>query len=213
MNTKRVFLYLFIASVTVSALIGIGVVLLGGFGDLEIRVLLTTLTITLTSIFGLACGAYLERENVHLPVAGIIFSVISASLWLIVIWRQGAPSESYMKTTMTLSILAYASSHLSLLSLARVEKRFVWIRPVAHFLIWSLGGFAIFILWAEPKDYELVSRVMGVLAILVAVVTLVTPVFHKLSAVEVDADIDAEIAQLKLKILELERRKAKQPPS
>ena len=210
MNPKKVFLYMFIASVTLSALIGIGVILFGDFGDLEIRVLLTTLTITVTSIFGLACGAYLEKKKkVQLPVAGIILAVISASLWLIVVWGHRVPSEWYIKTTMTLTILAYASSHLSLLSLARLEKRFAWIRQAAHFLIWSLGGFAIFIVWAEPHDYELISRTMGVLAILVAVVTIVTPVFHKLSAVETDADIEAEIEQLKLKIEELERTKAK----
>ena len=153
MNPKTVFLYLFIASVSVSALIGIGVILFGSFGDLEIRVLLTTLTITVTSIFGLACGAYLERTNVKLPVAGIILAVFSASLWLIVIWRHQAAIVWYIKTTMTLTILAYASSHLSLLSLARLEKKFLWIRGAAHFLIWSRGGFSIFILWAEPNDY------------------------------------------------------------
>ena len=210
MSPKKVFLYLFIASVSVSALIGVGVILFGSFGDLEIRVLITTITITTTSIFGLACGAYLERRKVPLPVAGIILAVTSAFLWLIVIWRQGTPSEWYIKSTTTLTLLAYASAHLSLLSLARLDKKFAWIHLAANFLIWSLAGFAIFIVWGEPSDYELVSRVMGVLAILVAVVTLVTPVFHKLSSVETDTDIDAEIAQLKSKIEELEQKKASQ---
>ncbi len=209
MSPKKVFLYLFIASVSLSALIGIGVILFGSFGDLEIRVLLTTLTITITSILGLACGAYLERKGVQLPLAGIIIAVIAASLWLIVIWRKGTPSEWYIKTTVTFTILAYACSHLSLLSLARLEKKFVWIRAAAHFLIWSLAGLAIFILWAEPSDYELVSRIIGVLAILVAVVTIVSPVFHRLSAEESEADIEAEIAQLQQRIQELERKKAR----
>jgi hypothetical protein len=208
-NPKRVFLYSFIASVSLSALIGIGVILFGDFGDLAIRVLLTTLTITVTSILGLACGVYLERENVQLPVAGIIFTVITAILWLIVIWYHGAPKEWYMKTTVTLTILAYACSHLSLLSLAHLEKRFAWIHLTAHFVIWSLASFAIFVVWAEPHDYEqIIARTMGVLGILVAAVTIVTPVFHKLSAVQTVADIDAEIARLKLKIEDLEVKRS-----
>jgi hypothetical protein len=209
LNPKTVFLYSFIASVSLSALIGIGVVLFGNFGDLEVRVLLTTLTITVTSILGLACGAYLERKNVPLPLAGIIFAVISAILWLIVIWYRGSPKEWYIKTTVTVTILAYACSHLSLLSLARLEKKFAWIHQAAHFLIWSLAGFSIFVVWAEPDDYnELIARTIGVLAILVAAVTILTPVFHKLSAVQTGADIDAEIEQLKLKIRNLEIKKS-----
>jgi hypothetical protein len=209
MNPKRLFLYLFIASVSLSALIGIGVILFGNFGDREVRVLMTTLTITVTSILGLACGAYLERKNSLLPVAGIIVAVIAALLWLVVIWSKGRPpGEGYIKTTVTLTVLACACSHLSLLSMAQLEKKFAWARPVAHFLIWSLAGFIIIVVWAEPADYEVISRIMGVLAILVAVVTIVTPVFHKLSAVETGADIDAEIEALKLKIQELERKKS-----
>jgi len=209
MNPKKLFLYLFVTSVSLSALIGIGVILFGNFGDLEIRVLLTTLTITVTSILGLACGAYLERTNSQLGLAGIIFAVIGALLWLIVIWQHDAwPSELYMKTTGTATILAYACAHLSLLSLARLEKNFAWARLAAHVLIWLFAGFLIFIVWAEPVDYELISRLMGVLAILVAAVTIVTPVFHKLSSVQSAADIEAEIARLKLKIQELEEKKA-----
>lgn len=214
MNPKTVFLYLFIASVSLSALVGIGVILFGNFGDLEIRVLLTTLTITVTSILGLACGAYLERKHGQLPVAGIIFAVISAMLWLIVIWYRGEPKHWYMKTTVTVTILAYACSHLSLLSLARLEKRFAWAHKTAYFLIWSLAGFTIFLVWAEPHKYQdLIARTMGVLAILVAAVTIVTPVFHKLSAVQTGADIEEEIERLKLRIQDLEAKKAQIPVS
>ena len=75
MNLKRLFLYTLIASVAFSALMGIGVILLGNFGELEVRVLMTTLTITVTSIAGLACGAYYESgRGRYLPVVGISLS-------------------------------------------------------------------------------------------------------------------------------------------
>ena len=60
LNIRRIFLYTLIASVAVSSLIGIGVVLLGDFGEFEVRVLMITLTVTMTSILGLANRAYLE---------------------------------------------------------------------------------------------------------------------------------------------------------
>ena len=52
MNLRKFFLYTLIISVVVSALLGIGVVLFGDFGYIEVRVLMTTFTITLTSILG-----------------------------------------------------------------------------------------------------------------------------------------------------------------
>jgi len=60
LNLKKFFLYLSIGSVALSAVIGIGVILLGNFGEFETKVLLTTMTVTITSILGLACGSYLE---------------------------------------------------------------------------------------------------------------------------------------------------------
>jgi hypothetical protein len=79
MNARRLFLYILIASVVLSALIGIAVLLFGDFGEVEIRVLFTTLTITVTSVCGLACGAFLESGRGRvLPAAGIGLAVVSA---------------------------------------------------------------------------------------------------------------------------------------
>ena len=63
MNIKKLFLYLLIASVAVSSLVGIFVILFGNFGEFEVKVLLTTLTIMVTSILRLACGALLESNR------------------------------------------------------------------------------------------------------------------------------------------------------
>ena len=53
---KKAFLYALIGSVVLSALLGIGAILSGRFGWFEIRILLTTITISVASICGLACG-------------------------------------------------------------------------------------------------------------------------------------------------------------
>lgn len=208
-NVRKLFLYLLIASVSLSALIGIIVILFGNFGEIEVKVLLTALTITVTSILGLACGAYLESgRGRYLPIAGIFFALASAVMWLVIIWYRGQPNEWFPKTTATTTILALASAHLSLLSLARLNSTFLWAHYAAHTVLWGLAGFLIFTIWAEPKDEEWVGRVTGVLGILAGSVTLITPVFHKLSAGESNSDdIDAEIRLLRDRIAELEKRK------
>jgi hypothetical protein len=209
-NLKKLFLYMLIASVAFSALLGIGVILFGDFGELATRVLLTALTITVTSIYGLACGAYLETgRGKILPLAGIFFALVSAVLWIILIWSGTIQEEFFVKPLMTSTLLGAACSLLSLLSLARLEKKFQWSYHAVHAAVGLLVGISLFIIWAEydPSDNWL-ARFLGVLAVVVAALTVVTPVFHWLSRKSEPESIDAEIARLKARIEELEKQKA-----
>lgn len=212
MNLKRLFLYASIASVAVSALIGIGVMIFGSFGEFETKVLVTTMTVTVTSILGLACGACLEAQKGRMiPMAGIVCAVISAVLWMVMIWSKFDPeNDVFARSVMSATLLAAACSLVSLLSLATLDRRFMWARWLAHAAVWSLTAIVLVIIWAEidPSD-SWIARTMGVLSIIIAAVTVVTPVFHYLSSSEKDADaINAEIAKLKAKIEELEARKS-----
>ncbi|MBL8181163.1 MAG: hypothetical protein JNL64_06075 [Blastocatellia bacterium] len=211
MNLKRLFLYTLIGSVAVSALIGIGVILFGNFGELEVRVLMTTLTITVTSILGLANGAYYESgRGKMLGTVGIVVSVIAAVMSLLIVWDIFDDYENYIKASLTAMLFAISTSHLSLLSLARLDRRFEWSNMAARIVIGALVGLLLFLIWFMPEgDGEILARVMGVLAILIATLTVVTPVFHKLSVGEDEAaEIDAEIAALRERLAELEARRA-----
>jgi hypothetical protein len=210
MNLRKFFLYLLIVSVAISALLGIGVVLFGNFGDFEARILMTTSVITCMSILGLACGANLEADRGKiLPVAGIALSIVSAGLCTYLIWA-GKYNETAGKITVTTSLVAAVCAHLSLISLARLDSRFSWAFYVVFAADWILSAILLFILWFEPSsDSDVVARLIGVLGILIAALTIMTPVFHRLSRKVIESDqIDTEIAQLKARIEELERRKA-----
>jgi len=210
-NIKRIFLYTLIASVVLSAVIGIGVVLFGDFGQTEVRVLMTTLTVTITSILGLACGAYFETGRGRLlPSAGIALSLAAALMSFLIIWDVLDDSETFIKSFVSVTLLAAACSHLSLLLLARLDRRFVWSRTASFICVGLLTAVLIFITWLqEPVSDETTARILGVLSILVASLTVMTPVFHKLSNAETNVDaIDEEIARLRRKIEELEAQKA-----
>ncbi len=211
MNLKRLFLYVLIASVAVSALIGIGVLLFGNFGEFETRILMSTLIVTTVSVLGLACGACLEARRARIiPLAGIVFSVASGLLWMIMLWSSFEQrNATFIHSLMTVTILALACAHVSLLSLATLDRRFRWSLIAVHIFVWSLAGLTIFVIWAhiDPSD-NMIARVMGVLSIVIAALTVVTPVFHKLSSSGDDAArIDAEIERLRERIAELEERK------
>lgn len=212
MNLKRLFLYTLIGSVAVSAVIGIVVILLGNFGEVEARVLMTTLTITATSILGLANGSYYESgRGKRLATVGIVVSIIAGVMSLLIVWNVFDDNENYVKASVTAMLFAISTSHLSLLSLARLDRRFEWSNMAARIVIGALVGLLLFLIWFMPSgDGEILARVMGVLAILIATLTVMTPVFHKLSAGDDEAaEIDAEIAALREKLAELEERKSK----
>ena len=210
MNTRKIFLNTLIASVALSAAIGIVVILAGSFGEFEVRVLMTTLTVTATSILGLACGACYEAgRGRRLPLAGIVLSVVSALALFLIIWNVLDDNETYIKTTITLVIGAIVASHLSLLRLARLDGRYAWTYTFAVVCDVLLAAIVLYLMWLEPEgESDLVFRTMGVLSILIAAVTVVTPVFHRLSTGEDEVEkIDEEIAALKQRIEELEKRK------
>ncbi|HMP64326.1 MAG TPA: hypothetical protein PKD11_01960 [Pyrinomonadaceae bacterium] len=172
---------------------------------------MTTLTITAASILGLTCGAALESGKGNLlPKTGIVSSVVAAISYQFIIWNALDRNEIFIKSTLTVTVLAVVCSHLSLLALARLDGRFVWSRWVGWFSDWLLAGLILFLMWFEPEgESDIIFRSIAVLSIIVATVTVVTPVFHKLSAGEPDiGKIDLEIEQLKKRILELEQKKA-----
>lgn len=210
-DLRKVFLILLIASVAISAVIGILVMLFGDFGDFETKILLTTLTVTVTSVLGLACGACLEAGRGRLlPIAGIIFAVISAVLWIILLWSPFNRDVHYFPHfVMSATLLAFACSHVSLLSLARLDRRFAWSHVAVHVSVWSLTGLTLWVIWAHiDPSQTMLARVMGVLSIVIGALTVVTPVFHRLSSGEDDvAKIDAEIEALKKRIAELEEKR------
>jgi hypothetical protein len=210
MNLRKFFLYTLIISVVISALIGIGVLLFGDFGEVALRVLMTTFTITLGSILGLACGVYIEAGRGRMmPIAGIGFSILAAILCIILIWFSDIYSNTYGKFAVTFPMLATALALLCLVSLARLDGRFMWSRYVIHAAVWILNAILLYILWFEPESSsDMVARMIGILSIIVAALTIMTPVFHKLSRKVVATEaLDIKIARLRAEIEELERQK------
>ena len=209
-NLKKSFLYLFIASIGVSALIGIAVILFGNRGEFETMVMLTAMTVTVTSILGLSCGAFLETgRGKAIPLIGIVLALISAVLWIYLIWNGTVHNDLFVKSLMSATLLAASCSHISLVSLASLDKRFVWSRIAIHIAVWSLTGYLLFLIW-NPRwiDEQISGRVIGVISILVAALTVITPILHKLSSHGTQSvQIDAEIERLKEQISELEAKK------
>jgi hypothetical protein len=207
------FLHSLIASVAVSALLGILAILIGNFGDFEFKILMTTLTISGASLCGLCCGAAIEmRGKQVIPLAGILTAIVAAILTVIGIWAE-PNSETFWKSIATAGIFAVAFSHLSLLMLARLSEKYAWAMPAAYGLVLAVAFLLNGLLWEEWTG-ETLFRLVGVAAILDGAITILIPIFHRLSQDDIppSADptleqIDREIAQLEDRLKELKARK------
>jgi hypothetical protein len=217
---KKAFLYALVGSVALSAILGILAILSGDFGWLELRILLTTVTIAVASIAGLACGAYLAtRRGRTLPLAGAALSVLAAVMIIAGMWLEDLGSELYWKIAASASVFAVACAHLSLLSMARLAEWFRWSLAAAHAVILAVAALFVVIIFTEG-DREGMFQLLAVAAVLDAAITVVIPILHRLSKADTAPmkdgatpaarrreSIDAEIARLKARIAELERLK------
>ena len=214
LGVKKAFLYTLIVSVVLSSILGV-IAILGGTGQwFELKVFLTTLTISGASICGLSSGALLERRRgFALPVAGIVFALLGALLFVFAIWAE-PESEHFWKVALSILTLAVAFAHLSLLLMAQLDERFRWAIYAGYFFVMGVASLIILMIIGEP-DGEGFWRLLAIGAIGTAAITVLTPVFHWLSKnkSEVDmknrsaSEIDAEIASLRARITELERLK------
>ena len=180
MNAKRVALWFLIVSVAISAVLGIIAILTGKFGDLQIRIILTTLTISGASICALACGALREKQKDNwLAPLGIILAGLFAVLVIIGIWAE-IDATPYWKLSSSTIVAAFAAAHVCLLSLARLAARFTWARVAAFAAIFTLAVLIILSIYIEPTG-DLGFRMIGSVAVVVAAFTIMIPIFHRLS--------------------------------
>jgi hypothetical protein len=220
MNAPRLtrwFLRVFIVSICATAFVGVfALTWPGEIGNLEIKILLTTLVIAAASICGLACGGCLTRGHTILPIAGLALTGISACLLIFGLWVE-VDSEIFWRLSASLSFFAVACAHLSMLFLANLAGAYRWAYLLAYQLILGLAALlAAAMFYEELFDNESYIRFTGVVSILVAAITLLIPVFHYMSreqfaAAQAEADplfaVEEEIARVKKRLIELENKR------
>lgn len=214
---KKAFLYLLVGSVALGSLLGMVIILRGGWTWYEVRVVLTTITIAAASL----CGLALELSKTPMgtnwrPRVGILLTGIAAVLWLIGIWVEISAS-AFWKTAGSVTILAVANVHVCLLSIARLAPRFRLVHQLGTQVIYGLAVLLVTIMVGEI-DSEGLWRFVAAVAVVVAGLTLAIPLLHRISKLEAEddtllsplnqrniAELDREIGQLRERLERLER--------
>ena len=179
-NAKRTGFRVLVASVVLSATLGIYALVSGEFGDTEGRILLTALVVAAASVLTLASGIALERGRAsRIPSAAIVVSITGFALFILPIWRDFGP-EFLVKTAASTVIVGVALTHWSVVSLARLPVRFRLIHAAAFPLSGAMAAFLIGAIWGILEGGR-TAQVGGVIAILTIATTIILPVLQRLA--------------------------------
>ena len=184
-RARRVGLAVFFVSITVNAGLGIYALLAPGFGDVEGKLLTTSLCVTGAVLLVLACEPAWEQWRLGLvPLGGAATAVIGFGLVIAGIWAEpsGEVLFRFMGTTL---IVAVACTLACLLALGRLAARF---RPVHALTLGALVLAALMTIaavWMEDGPPEAFARALGVVLIALAALVVTVPVLHWLSRGEV----------------------------
>lgn len=181
-DLKKLFLKSLIVSLSASGLLGIFIFLFGKFGETEIRLLLTTLSIGGCSLTGLCCATIYPSENYKIfSVIGIVIAGLCFIFTLFVIWSSDFDHfENTWKILLSFIVLTTTFAHMSLLLNIRIVNQLVMNVLIATLLFISIVACMLLILiFCEFDCGEFFFRLLGVFTILVILGTIVTPILNK----------------------------------
>lgn len=192
---KRTLLWLFVASLSLAALMGV-LAFLGAdrLGLRDERLHFTNLAFAFASLTALGCALSLEKGRAR-PVCafGLLASAVSFVLNEMLIWdlwsTNWPDTERLGRAAAIAATWAIFCPHFALMSFARPGRRLAWVilatRIVATLLAFLLS--AIFA--SDSGDNELVFRSVGVLATLTLLGTITLPVLHWIAGMRAREDV------------------------
>ncbi len=185
MDLKRTFLVATLASLIVSAGIGIAIFLFGELGETQSKLLLTTLAVAGFSLTGWASVA---RDTSWwlwpLQPLGAAASVVGLVVVTLIVWELIIEDEKVWQLIATLSLVAFSLGHLSLLSAFRPANlliRACWL--IAMAAVVAVAFVLLNGIWGpiHPDNREAFFRILGIVVILDVLGSLVLFPLSKLT--------------------------------
>jgi MFS family permease len=150
---KRALLRAIVASLTTTALLAIGILLFGHFGQIEGRILMTTMLLAGYGLLALPAGFLFDQERLT-GLAWTVLALASAGFAVSagLVWSGDDPPEELAKTAATIAAFAVASTQIAALAVRRRERdpesvRRLFVASTA--LVLGLALMATVAAWAE----------------------------------------------------------------
>lgn len=175
---RRIVLLAIAASLTATALLAIGILLFGDFGETEGRILATTALLAGYALLALPAGFLFDQSRL-LPLAATVVGLAAGGLALALaaVWTSG-PSDELGKSLTTVNVFAVAATQTAALAARRRPSDPSSVRglfAVSCVLAIVLATMAIVATWAELED-PVYFRIFGALAVLDVLLVVLQPV-------------------------------------
>lgn len=160
---------------------------------------------------------YEESKRKLLPIVGSAATVVAALLSVRAIWEF--PKSHFLERTFFVAVVfSVACFYLSLIFLITLSKRYAWTMKAVQIAVWTLVAILLWLIVFEPELQEtaedIVTRVLVILSIIIAALTVMIPILYRLSRAELDPpekitvqEIEKRIAKHKSEIDSLEKMK------
>lgn len=170
----------FFGSLAVNAALGVGALLSPSFGETATHVLQTSLLVSAFLLVTLAVGPAWESHGFW-PVPALAagaagFTVVlgTLSVWGL---AEGGNWERLLSTSIFTTI---ALVFESMFALARLERRYRWLKTLGVALIPVVWALLVGLVWLEFEN-GIYNRALGIAAVVLAAAAAATPVAHWLS--------------------------------
>jgi hypothetical protein len=183
-DLRKVFLISLVTSLTIGSLIGIFIFLFGELGDIEVKILLTTVSVGGFSLAGLVSSVSYEK---HLYKTFSLISIITAvsgfSVMILTIWEILSFGDVW-KIALVLTIFSVALAHISISLFMKTDKPIVNAAATSTIVAISIvAGMLVYLVLSEVSGFgEFYFRLLGVFVILDVLGTIVTPILSKLNS-------------------------------
>jgi hypothetical protein len=177
-TARRLLLTAIAVSITATALLAIGILLFGSFGETEGRILGSTMILAGYALLALPAGFLLDQSR-HLPLAAAVVGLAAAGLVLslVNVWTGGGSSD-VGKAVLTATVFAGAAAQTAALAARRAAGDPILVRalfPVSCALALVLATMASVAAWAEFEN-AVYFRILGSLAVLDLLTVALQPV-------------------------------------
>ncbi|MEE8155696.1 MAG: hypothetical protein V3T53_12150 [Phycisphaerales bacterium] len=194
MRLRKAFLWSMIVSLCLAALLGIAALLLPSWARYDDEILISTLLFGLYSLLALCCAIVTEKRRlVGWMWIGIAAAAATLSIWLVMLWFDSSlhsqVDEQLAKTAGSFTTISVLIAQCGLLILPRLDGPLAgFVRKATIVVSIALACTLIITYWwfewiDNYIDDDILWRGMGVLGILTACGTVVTPIIWKVQAV------------------------------
>jgi hypothetical protein len=177
-RTRRLGIAAFFVSVAVNAGLGIYAVLAPGFGETQGKILGTSLCVTGAVLVAMACEPAWERKLLGpVPPVASALGAVAFTFTIVGMWVE-PDSDVWAKTMITIFTLSVAGVAASLIVLARVAPRHLWLVKATFVLLAVGSGMYALLPWFGDDPGEWFVRSLAVTMIALAAFVVTVPVVH-----------------------------------